>query len=119
MLSFAARAQSATVIAENAKLRGTPSERGKVVSVLEQDTSVEVIKQRSAWFLVQSTDYVGWLHGNTIRLTSSSVDKLNESLTTTPRQISPSKNYIRRPRGGCYYLSGTGRKVYVDRSLCE
>jgi Protein of unknown function (DUF4236) len=27
--------------------------------------------------------------------------------------------YIRGPRGGCYYLSGSGRKVYVDRSLCN
>ncbi len=27
--------------------------------------------------------------------------------------------YIRGSRGGCYYLSGSGRKVYVDRSLCN
>jgi endonuclease YncB( thermonuclease family) len=27
--------------------------------------------------------------------------------------------YIRGSRGGCYYLSGSGRKVYVDRDLCN
>jgi len=29
-----------------------------------------------------------------------------------------SGGYIRGPRGGCYYISGSGRKMYVDRSLC-
>jgi hypothetical protein len=32
---------------------------------------------------------------------------------------SESNGYIRGPRGGCYYLSGSGRKVYVDRGLCN
>jgi endonuclease YncB( thermonuclease family) len=42
--------------------------------------------------------------------------------TTTPENAAPrtqSSRYIRGPRGGCYYLSGSGRKVYVDRSLCN
>jgi len=30
-----------------------------------------------------------------------------------------SSYYIRGPRGGCYYLSASGRKQYVDRSLCN
>lgn len=30
-----------------------------------------------------------------------------------------SQYYIRGPRGGCYYLTGSGRKQYVDRSLCN
>lgn len=32
---------------------------------------------------------------------------------------SPSNGLIRGPRGGCYYISGSGRKVYVDRALCN
>jgi hypothetical protein len=43
------------------------------------------------------------------------------------RDVSPSSTrvsgagngYIRGPRGGCYYYSGSGRKVYVDRNLCN
>ncbi|GAB3701178.1 hypothetical protein GCM10027592_29030 [Spirosoma flavus] len=30
-----------------------------------------------------------------------------------------SQYYIRGPRGGCYYLTASGRKQYVDRSLCN
>jgi hypothetical protein len=35
------------------------------------------------------------------------------------RGVSSSSGYIRGPRGGCYYYSGSGRKVYVDRNLCN
>jgi hypothetical protein len=31
----------------------------------------------------------------------------------------PSRTYIRGPKGGCYYLSNSGLKVYVDRNLCK
>lgn len=27
--------------------------------------------------------------------------------------------YIRGPRGGCYYINGSGNKTYVDRSMCD
>jgi hypothetical protein len=30
-----------------------------------------------------------------------------------------SNGFIRGPRGGCYTLSASGRKRYVDRSLCN
>jgi hypothetical protein len=30
-----------------------------------------------------------------------------------------SSGYIRGPRGGCYTYSKSGRKKYVDRSLCN
>jgi hypothetical protein len=29
------------------------------------------------------------------------------------------RKYIRGPRDGCYYISGSGKKVYVDRSWCN
>jgi endonuclease YncB( thermonuclease family) len=40
--------------------------------------------------------------------------------STTPSSTnSPDRVYIRGPRGGCYYVSESGRKVYVkDKSLC-
>jgi hypothetical protein len=70
--------QTATVIAVNANLRGTPSESGKVVQVVPQNTKLEVFKQKEAWFLVQAPEYVGWMHGNTIKLdpppTTASID---------------------------------------------
>ena len=38
--------------------------------------------------------------------------------TGSSRQ-SVSKRYHKGPRGGCYYLSNSGKKVYVSRSLCN
>ena len=35
------------------------------------------------------------------------------------RSSAGSREYTRGPRGGCYYLSGSGRKVHVDHSLCN
>lgn len=61
-------AQSASVTAVNANLRGTPSNNGKVVQRVSNGTVLEVIQQKGAWYLVQSAEYVGWIHGNTIRL---------------------------------------------------
>lgn len=42
--------------------------------------------------------------------------------SSTPEPVrsnSERTDLIRGPRGGCYYISGSGRKVYVDRSRCN
>ncbi|MBX3266437.1 MAG: SH3 domain-containing protein [Acidobacteria bacterium] len=136
--------QSAKVISENANLRGTPAASGKVVDTLPRATSVQVIKQAGSWFLVQAAEYVGWVHGNTIRLDapldistadpstlySSPIAVPREPAPTPPVYVAPQRTapartpssdrtYIRGPRGGCYYYGSSGRKVYVDRSLCN
>ncbi|HEX2640709.1 MAG TPA: thermonuclease family protein [Pyrinomonadaceae bacterium] len=38
---------------------------------------------------------------------------------TPAKQTSSSSDYTLGPRGGCYHLSDSGRKVYVDKSLCS
>lgn len=45
-----------------------------------------------------------------------SYSSLTYSIKTLP--YDPAKNYIRGTRGGCYYLSASGGKVYVERSYC-
>jgi hypothetical protein len=122
ILAIAVYSQTAVVITENANLRGTPTESGKVVETLSQDTVVDVLQQKGAWFLIQSTDYVGWMHGNTIRLSSASVIPKTVRTNTVPStksRQSSDRTYIRGPRGGCYYLNSNGNKTYVDRSLCN
>lgn len=129
--------QSAVVISDNANLRGTPNSNGRVVDKVAQNTQLEIIKRRSAWFLVQTPEMVGWIHGNTIKLTSSLTIETIDSNADLPtysakpittrrqppartRQVSTeSKGYIRGPRGGCYYINSRGNKTYVDRSLCN
>lgn len=130
-LAFSTFSQTATVISTMANLRGTPSEKGKIVVKVQKDESVEIIKQSGAWFLVQTTDYVGWLHGNTIRLDEENITqsvsqplppnrttKTPRNLVLTPSRNTPSKQYIRGPRGGCFYYNSNGNKTYVDRGLC-
>ena len=70
---------TAEVISENANLRKTSDQNAEVVLELPQGTSVTVLKQRGAWFLVQAASQQGWLHGNTIKL----LDK-NQSEKSTP-----------------------------------
>ena len=62
---------TATVISLHANLRAEDNSKSAVLEVVPQDTSVEVIKQQGAWFLVKTdTNQQGWLHGNTIKLQS-------------------------------------------------
>lgn len=124
LFSFSVFSQTAEVISENANLRGTPSTKGKIVDVLQLGSNLEVIKQSGPWFLVQATDYVGWVHGDTIRLTSFSAEPTPSYSPSprnqgTPQISSPSRAYIRGPRGGCYYINSNGNKTYVSRSLCN
>jgi hypothetical protein len=42
--------------------------------------------------------------------------KLDQPAARAPARVSP---FIRGPRGGCYTLSSSGRKRYVDRNLCD
>jgi hypothetical protein len=56
-------------------------------------------------------------------LESSSADQ-KKSYGTPPvnnlkSNKSSSSNYTRGPRGGCFTYSASGRKKYVDRSLCD
>lgn len=79
--SLSVFSQPATVISENANLRGKPTVSGKVVEVLPFDSKVQVITQKGVWFLIQSDEYAGWVHGNTIRLSNNnSVVRTFESL---------------------------------------
>ena len=54
---------------------------------------------------------------------SGSSSSYNSFSSPAPAPKRPSSNsyrtYYTGPRGGCYYIGGTGKKVYVDRSLCR
>lgn len=94
-VSAAAQTRTVTVISEKANLRGTPSVNGEVVQEVSQDEVFELVTSRGAWFLVQTSRFVGWLHGNTIRLTPagpSAEDSQPKSTATRPRKSSGSSN---------------------------
>lgn len=35
------------------------------------------------------------------------------------QSVTVGRQYIRGPKGGCYYINRNGNKSYVDRSLCN
>ncbi len=50
---------------------------------------------------------------------SSSKKSSTVKKETTTRKASSGRVYHRGPRGGCYYYTPGGSKVYVDRSYCN
>lgn len=60
--------QMAVVLGDNAYLRGSPAETGAVVDTLVPGAKVALIRQQGPWFLVQASPFVGWMHGNSLRL---------------------------------------------------
>ena len=46
-------------------------------------------------------------------------DLLDQIVTERQKAYHVRRNYIRGPRGGCYYINTHGNKSYVDRSLCN
>jgi hypothetical protein len=140
-----AQVRTATVIAERANLRETPAQASEVKQEVTVGTSIKVLDRKGAWYVVRIDDSVGWMHGNTFRLGSGSGIQQPSPVLEDDASPSPAANtsrpsrarsgtvpsnesvsrsssgrtLIRGPRGGCYYYSGSGRKVYVDRSLCN
>jgi len=131
----------ARVISPNANLRDTPSTTSGTEQEIDEGTIVKVLDEKLPWYVVRAGNRVGWMHGNTIEFIDTgtanpltprrqtvapdypphtpSIPRRESSTETTTRTSSESRGYIRGPRGGCYYISGSGRKVYVDRSMCN
>lgn len=125
VINAVALLQTALVKSKEANLRGTPTLSGKIVKRLAKGTSLEIIKQKRAWFLVQSPEYAGWIHGDTIALSDKNAvveelpDRSGMGNSTAPKSKDSTRTYIRGSRGGCYYLNSNGNKTYVSRSLCN
>jgi hypothetical protein len=64
--AFTQKARYVTVIAESANLRSTPSSSGEVLEVVLEGEKFRQIEVRGPWYLVETSSYVGWLHGNVI-----------------------------------------------------
>lgn len=90
--SISALAQSRTVsiTAAQANLRGTATARGLVVITVNKGESFELIKQKGDWYLVQTRDYVGWLHRSVaiIDFTTAEIAELAGIKTYQPQSKS-------------------------------
>lgn len=135
MLAFSCivNGQSAKVVAEKASLRGRPADDAKVVETLARNTVVEVMKVDGLWYLVQANDYAGWMfikdlevarapaasHLRSQPITQPKSDSASDGPASSTQPRTTNRTYIRGSRGGCYYLSPSGSKVYVARDLCS
>jgi SH3 domain-containing protein len=129
-VTITAQTRTARVIAENANLRETPSTTGLAEGEVSEGMVVKILDEKLPWYVVRVGDRVGWMHGATLLLsdnaTTTSEREPLRAITPTETDSAPEptrstevRGYIRGPRGGCYYISGSGRKVYVDRSMCN
>lgn len=123
-----AQTRTARVIAENANLRETPSTTALVEGEVPEGMVVKILDEKLPWYVVRVGDRVGWMHGATLIFTDSATTTLEREPVRVitpaesypePRRSTASRIYIRGPRGGCYYISDSGGKVYVDRSMCN
>lgn len=139
-----AQRRTGVVTSTRANLRETPSQSGGVKQEVPVGSEITILDSKGAWYVIRIADAVGWMHGNTFRFGNDSgveeakpaVDRAptypadttsrparikadSSPSNTTSSQSNSAGGYIRGPRGGCYYYSKSGRKVYVDRSLCK
>lgn len=123
-----AQTRSARVIAEKAHLRESPRTVGLAKDEVAEGAVVKVLDEKLPWYVVRIGDSVGWMHGATLIFIDDATSetepvRVRKPVETysipQPARSSADRGYIRGPRGGCYYISGSGRKVYVDRSLCN
>lgn len=61
-------AQDIGTVVTRGPLRGTAEASGIVTAFLESGDKFEVIRQQGPWYLLQTNKYVGWMHGNFIRI---------------------------------------------------
>jgi uncharacterized protein YraI len=134
---------------ETLKLRAGASERARVLATVAAGAAVDVRDCERAggeWCLVVFNAQRGFVEarlldaqtsgglpplstnalvapqGDASQRSSSSQPHASASsgkrASTAPRS-SAARGYMRGPRGGCYTYSASGRKRYVDRSLCD
>jgi hypothetical protein len=123
------------VTASSATLRGRPSLTGKALDIVTKRTQLESIAKRNEWVLVQAEDYTGWIEAKWLEpCNAGTVSKTpvlgpspaaavpanpSPAVASTQSSSSETRSYTKGPKGGCYYMSSSGRKVYVDHSLCN
>ncbi|HVE56004.1 MAG TPA: DUF4236 domain-containing protein [Pyrinomonadaceae bacterium] len=73
--------KSAAVITENANLRNAPDETAGILQTIPVGSSINVIKQKGAWFFVGYGNSKGWMHGNTIRYVNN--EEISAPVPTT------------------------------------
>lgn len=98
-------------------LRGTPNSTGIVMAFLESGETFDVVEQKGPWYLLQTSKYVGWMHGNFIRVAKVEEDLPDLSAyaikpRTTTKPVTGADDSPFREE----YVGGTYSTVHVSNS---
>lgn len=99
-------------------LRGTPNSTGIVMAFLESGETFEVVSQKGPWYLLQTGKYVGWMHGNFIRIETANSNPIDFTpYETKPRPTSkPVTGTAADSPFQEEYVGGTNSEIYVSNS---
>jgi uncharacterized protein YgiM (DUF1202 family) len=89
--------QMAVVIGDDAYLRGSPTETGAIVDTLLPGTKVAIIRQQGPWFLIQASPFVGWIHGNSLRLKRAAKSAPASRVSPAETALSPATSASQPP----------------------
>ena len=117
LLGLSALAQDTiTVISIKANLRGTPTTNGIIVTTVDRDETFELIKEKSPWYLIQTPKYVGWIHGNSIRVGDDLPDLSAYEIKTPRPTTKPVTGTEADSPFQSEYVGGEETIVYVSNS---
>ena len=119
--------QTAIVLGDNVVVRSSSSDKGSVHGILFSGVRVSIIKRNGPWFLVRSSQLVGWIHRNSLRIERTSKSSLVSSSTAKqpvadpqptasekPDQVKPSELPPTLPNPGTDTVrSSDAKKVYL------
>jgi len=121
--SASAQVRTATAVS-GARIYDRPSLIGDARGDVPITAAIRVLDSENDWYVVRIGDVVGWMPAAALRVSgatgSTQMGLIDRTSSATRSSSSGSgKSFTRGPRGGCYYINGSGRKVYVDHSFCS
>lgn len=97
-----------------------PDSNSEIIEKVNSKDGISVVDQTNYFYKVSYKNKTGYILKSQWDVTQkSSTSKTVQSSKSTGYKPKTSQKYIRGPRGGCYYINSNGKKVYVDRSLCN
>ena len=108
------------VLNDGKTLEGVFVSGGPSAIQIYKDGGIQVIELNKVRFITVFPRTDKAESSKTTPATTPSVSSLQQNTPPVGSRVQRSATqYMRGPRGGCYYLSSSGRKVYVSRDLCN
>ncbi|OAV45068.1 hypothetical protein [Lewinella sp. 4G2] len=110
---------------KNIKLLDNPQFTGTLLTKVKPKSRVLILNYVNEFYEVVFEDFHGYIidsyvnENPEIKSLRLKVKRSNYTPSRSLRSTSTARHYYKGPRGGCYYLTNSGSKVYVSRSLCN